>query len=372
MQKNLPRYTPDWVRRVAIWSQGSRREISYALADDHRTLLWFANQRAVEYHVTLFTTTAPQRPDFLVMDVDPPEGAAFPVVVAAARLVRQSLAEAGLAGAVKTSGAKGLHVFVPLAEASAEDVAAATRAVAARAERIDPELATTAFVKDERQGKVFLDSTRAGGATVVAAYSPRIRPGVPVSTPVDWDDLDAVHPAELTVHTVPGLLAGSPRWADRLPSAAAAASGPGGRGPRHSHRPGAGDARGQAAQAGPPGPLRHRGDRDAQRGTRRRVDGSAGRGRPPHQVDAVLGVLGGHVRLLARHPVGQPLVRHPRPVPFQRQRQPDGVRHLDPHRDVPGHAQPQVGAGDPLDHDRDPDRHPVPLGPGVGSQSQRW
>jgi DNA primase len=87
-----------------------------------------------------------------------------------------------MAGAVKTSGAKGLHVFVPLAAGSSpEDVAAATRAVAVRAERIDPDLATTAFVKDEREGKVFLDSTRAGGATVVSAYSPRIRPGVSVS-----------------------------------------------------------------------------------------------------------------------------------------------------------------------------------------------
>ena len=78
-----------------------------------------------------------------------------------------------MAGAVKTSGAKGLHVFVPLAGGSSpEDVAAATRAVAVRAERIDPDLATTAFVKDEREGKVFLDSTRAGGATVVSRLQP--------------------------------------------------------------------------------------------------------------------------------------------------------------------------------------------------------
>ena len=86
----------------------------------------------------------------------------------AARLVQQVLDDAGLAGAAKTSGAKGLHVFVPLAEARMDDVAAATRAIAARAERLDPDLATTAFVREDRHGKVFLDSTRAGGATVVA------------------------------------------------------------------------------------------------------------------------------------------------------------------------------------------------------------
>src|SRR5206468_10170942 len=118
----------------------------------------------------------------------------------------QALADARMAGAVKTSGAKGLHVFVPLTpEAAIEDVAAATRAVAARAERLDPALATTAFIREDRGGKVFLDSTRAGGATVVAAYSPRVRPGAPVSCPVPWEDLHdlRVAPADFTVRTVP-------------------------------------------------------------------------------------------------------------------------------------------------------------------------
>ena len=205
MQKNLPKYTPDWVARVPIWAEASKREVSYPLANDRRTLLWFANQRAVEYHVTLFRTGHWDEPDYLVMDLDPPEGAGFSVAAQSAQLVRSALAEAGLQGAAKTSGAKGLHVFVPLAAGVApEDVAAATRAIAARAERLDPQLATTAFVKEDRHGKVFLDSTRAGGATVVAAYSPRVRPGVPVSFPVAWDDLDRVMPADFTVHTAPG------------------------------------------------------------------------------------------------------------------------------------------------------------------------
>jgi bifunctional non-homologous end joining protein LigD len=155
-----------------------------------------------------------------VLDLDPPEGAPFAVVVQAAHLVRQALTDAGMAGAVKTSGAKGLHVFVPLASgAPPEDVAAATRAVAVRAERIDPDLGTTAFVKEEREGKVFLDSTRAGGATVVAAHSPRIRPGVPVSFPLAWEDIDRVVPADFTVHNAAGLLDGADRWADQMPPA---------------------------------------------------------------------------------------------------------------------------------------------------------
>jgi DNA primase len=119
---------------------------------------------------------------------------------------------------VKTSGAKGVHVFVPIdTQATMEEVAAATRAVAARAERLDPALATTAFIREDRGGKVFLDSTRAGGATVVAAYSPRIRPGVPVSFPLPWDELDRVTPADFTVHNAAQLIADRDLWTSQIP-----------------------------------------------------------------------------------------------------------------------------------------------------------
>ncbi|MFI7645849.1 DNA polymerase domain-containing protein [Micromonospora sp. NPDC049460] len=219
MQKNLPKYTPDWVRRTSVWAEASHREVSYALCDDRRTLLWFANQRAVEYHPTLATVDDLHRPTHLVLDLDPPEGDSFGLAVAAALLVRQALADAGLTGAVKTSGAKGVHVFVPVAAGAAvEDMAAATRAIAARAERLDPALATTAFIREDRGSKVFVDSTRAGGATVVAAYSPRLRPGVPVSFPVDWTDLGDVAPADFTIRTVPALVADRDPWAERMPA----------------------------------------------------------------------------------------------------------------------------------------------------------
>ena len=120
---------------------------------------------------------------------------------------------------VKTSGAKGVHVFVPIDDSvTLEDAAAATRALAARAERLDPALATTAFIRDDRAGKVFLDSTRAGGATVVAAYSPRIRPGVPVSFPLPWADLDRVTPDDFTVRTAVRLLGPGDHWASLMPA----------------------------------------------------------------------------------------------------------------------------------------------------------
>jgi bifunctional non-homologous end joining protein LigD len=218
MQKNLPKYTPPWVPTVPLWAETSKREVSYALCNDRRTLLWFANQRAVEYHPTLIRADRWDRSTHLVLDVDPPSADAFPLAVRAARLVRQVLADAGLAGVVKTSGAKGVHVFVPLdAQPTIDEVAAATRAVAARAERLDPTLATTAFIREDRAGKVFLDSTRVGGATVVAAYSPRVRPGVPVSFPLAWDELDRVAPADFTVHTAARLIADRDPWADQMP-----------------------------------------------------------------------------------------------------------------------------------------------------------
>jgi DNA ligase D-like protein (predicted polymerase) len=222
MQKNVPKYAPQWVRTVPLWAESSHREVSYALCNDRRTLLWFANQRAVEYHPTLVRADHWDRQTHLVLDIDPPgldsPGAAFGLAVRAAHLVRQALADAGLAGVAKTSGAKGVHVFVPLAAGPAVDeVAAATRALAARAERLDPALTTTAYIREDRANRVFLDSTRAGGATVVAAYSPRVRPGTPVSFPVAWADLDRVAPADFTVRSATRLLADTDPWADRMP-----------------------------------------------------------------------------------------------------------------------------------------------------------
>ncbi|MBJ8348412.1 non-homologous end-joining DNA ligase [Antrihabitans sp. YC2-6] len=219
MQKNVPKYTPEWVETTKVWAEASKREVSYALCNDRRTLLWFANQRAVEYHPTLMRAQRWDHVTQLVLDLDPPEGSeAFGLAVQAAQLVRQALSDCGLAGAVKTSGAKGVHVYVPIDDTvSIEDAAAATRAIAVRAERIDPVLATTEFVKDNRHGKVFVDSTRAGGATVVAAYSPRIRPGAPVSYPVGWGDLDRVAPSDFTIRSAPKLIGAGDPWADQLP-----------------------------------------------------------------------------------------------------------------------------------------------------------
>lgn len=210
MQKNLPKGAPDWIERVAIWAETSKREVHYALCNDPATLRWFANQRAVEYHPSLY----PQR--HLVLDLDPPADADFAVVAQTALLVREALSQAGLSGAIKTSGSKGVHIFVPVT-AGGEEIAHATRALAKRAAALDPSIATIAYVVEEREGKVFVDSTRAGGGTVVAAYSPRIRPGVPVSFPIAWEDVGRVSPADFTIRTAPALLGDADPWLDALP-----------------------------------------------------------------------------------------------------------------------------------------------------------
>jgi bifunctional non-homologous end joining protein LigD len=218
MQKNLPKYTPEWVPRTEVWAEASHRKVTYGLCNDRKTLLWFGNQRAIEYHPALMLA-GDQHPTHLIMDLDPPEGGGFGKAVAAAKLVRSVLSDIGMAGALKTSGSKGVHVFVPLdGKSPADQVAAATRAVAVRAEKLDPELATTAFIRDDRHGKVFLDATRSGGATVVAAYSPRIRPGVRVSFPVAWEDAEDIDPADFTIHTVPGLIGDRDPWAEAMPA----------------------------------------------------------------------------------------------------------------------------------------------------------
>ncbi len=252
MQKNVPKYTPEWVQTVRLWAESSKREVSYALCNDRRTLLWFANQRAVEYHPTLSRADRPDRVTHMVLDLDPPEGDSFAMAVAAARLVREVLTDLGLGGAVKTSGAKGVHVFVPIDDhPPPEDTAAATRAIAARAERLDPAIATTAFVREDRGGRVFVDSTRVGGATVVAAFSPRRAAGRARVVPRQLGR--PRRRVRRRLHRAHGAGAARCRRRDVLDRRDARAPAPERRadrgGPRHPGRPGAGHARGQA-----PGP----------------------------------------------------------------------------------------------------------------------
>src|ERR1700744_5248236 len=101
VQKNLPKYAPGWIPTAEGWADASRRTVTYPLANDWRTLLWFGNQRPVEHHPALALAGPEDRPTHLILDIDPPAGADFTPVVQTAHLVRQALADLGLAGAVK-------------------------------------------------------------------------------------------------------------------------------------------------------------------------------------------------------------------------------------------------------------------------------
>jgi bifunctional non-homologous end joining protein LigD len=218
MQKNLPNHAPEWIERESMWAESSQRTVEYAVCNDVRTLVWFANQRAVEYHVPLVCLPDLDAPTHLVIDLDPPEGAGFAAAARAAHHVHAALTELGLDAAVKASGAKGVHVVVPVEGVSVEDAGAATRAIAERAQRLDPDELTTAFLKDDRGGRVFLDATRSGLNTVVSVYSPRLRPGVPVSWPLSWTELDDFDPSVVTIMTALDLVGEHEPWSSRVPA----------------------------------------------------------------------------------------------------------------------------------------------------------
>jgi bifunctional non-homologous end joining protein LigD len=207
-QKNTPAYAPAWVKTITLRAESAGRDVRYTVANSKRTLLWLGNQAAIELHPWLSRTDRLEQPDALVIDLDPPEGA-FDRAVEAAFLVRDTLAELGLEAAAKTSGSKGVHVYVPLQRRYGfGQVREAAGRLAARVQERDPGLSTIEVRRAGREGRVFLDSGRNSmGAHVVAPYSPRARPAASVSFPVPWEDLSKVQPEDFTVRTAPKLLA---------------------------------------------------------------------------------------------------------------------------------------------------------------------
>jgi bifunctional non-homologous end joining protein LigD len=156
------------------------------------------------------------KPDFLVFDFDPDPTVGWDAVVAAALRLRTMLGELGLESFVKTTGGKGLHVCVPVARRIGwDDFKDFSRGVAEKLAAEAPDRFVTNMAKRARHGKIFIDYLRNGrGATAIAAYSSRARPGATVSTPLGWEELEhGVAPADFNVLTVPGRLALPDPWA---------------------------------------------------------------------------------------------------------------------------------------------------------------
>jgi bifunctional non-homologous end joining protein LigD len=214
-QKSASSYTPAWIATIEIPAPSAKRDVRYVVCDHRQALVWLGNQAALEFHPAPVRVDRLDRPDWLVFDVDPPDGG-FADAVRVARLVLEHLGDAGLEAGVKTTGGKGLHVLVPVERryGTAELRAAAAAVTAAVAAR-EPDLVTDEFRKADRAGRVMLDPSRnAPGATVVAPYSPRGRAEATVSFPVTPQQLGRIAPEDFTVSSAPALLDGDgpTRW----------------------------------------------------------------------------------------------------------------------------------------------------------------
>ena len=202
--KNAPQGTPDWVRKVTLASPGStknRDTIDYPVADDLPTLVWAANLAALELHVPMWRVDGrgkPRHPDLMVFDLDPGPPATIVECCEVACHVRDVLAEDGLAAYAKTSGSKGLQLYVPLDATSPwEDVHAYARRLAERLEKEQPKLVVWNMKKELRKGKVLVDWSQNNAAkTTIAVYSLRARPAPTVSTPVTWDEVERCERAD--------------------------------------------------------------------------------------------------------------------------------------------------------------------------------
>jgi bifunctional non-homologous end joining protein LigD len=208
VQKNVPRYFPDWIARTRVKKQGGT--LVQVICDRPATLVYLANQACIEMHAFLSRTGALDRADQLIFDLDPPDDHRFDQVKHLALGLHDLLEELGLTAFVKTTGGRGLHVHVPL---NARDDFDTVRRFARQASDVlaarEPDILTTEQRKDSRGDRVYSDVMRnAYAQTAVAPYSVRARPGAPVATPLDWAELEdaSLTPHQFTLRTVGGRL----------------------------------------------------------------------------------------------------------------------------------------------------------------------
>jgi bifunctional non-homologous end joining protein LigD len=204
-QKDAPDFVPAWVRTERIYSKDAEREIDYFVVNDAETLRYVVNLGTIPLHLWSARLGHLDRPDWLVLDLDP-KGAPFAHVVTMARVIHRLLDALDLPGYVKTSGATGLHVLLPLGgRYTHEEARTFARLLAVLAVEARPDLATIARPIHARDGKVYVDFGQNGhGRTIVAPFAVRPRPGAPVSCPLAWREVTArLDPARFTIVTLP-------------------------------------------------------------------------------------------------------------------------------------------------------------------------
>jgi bifunctional non-homologous end joining protein LigD len=212
IQKDVVKGFPAWLERVDVARRDAKQDgvVHYALANDARTLVWMANQNSITPHVWTSRVPRLEQPDLCVFDLDPPDGESASVAGGALR-VRELLDELDLPSFVKTSGSKGFHILVPLADDT--DFAATWRfahGAGAVLVKRHPELFTQEFIKADRAGRIFVDTGRnAPGATFAAVYAVRPKPDAPVSAPCTWQEIERVQvgPRTFTLRTMADRIA---------------------------------------------------------------------------------------------------------------------------------------------------------------------
>ena len=212
MQKNTPMHYPESIERYEV-ARGEGGTTTYPVVHDSADLAYLANQGTITFHIWLSTTARPWHPDYLVLDLDPPEDEAQRVRAVAQR-AREVLATFEMESIPVATGSKGYHLWVPLDGQA--DFAATGRAAQALAGIIAlavPDQATLEFLKVERKGRVFVDWLRnSPGSTVAAPFSLRPRPAASLAMPITWEELDTTVPDAFTLANVDERLGSLPEW----------------------------------------------------------------------------------------------------------------------------------------------------------------
>jgi len=206
-QKQAPKGIPDWIptRQFRTWPRGSKGEsrlVDFPLVQSRDALLWMVQMHCIDMNAWYSRVDKPDRPDWVLFDLDPPEEPdAYAMCVRVAHYVRAALEELELACYVKTSGADGIHVLVPIVRRSSyHDTYEFAELLSRRLEEQHPGEVTTEWLKKKRSG-VLVDHRQNGhGKTIASVYSVRPKPGAPVSTPLHWDELtEAIRPRDFTM-----------------------------------------------------------------------------------------------------------------------------------------------------------------------------
>ena len=203
-EKNAPKHRPDWVKTAPIWSEGNQRTVNYILANDLATLVWIANLASLELHPSLSLASKIEQPTMIVFDLDPGPPANIVQCAQVALWVRGIFDHFGLQSFAKTSGSKGMQLYIPLnTKTTYEETKPFAHAIARLLEQEHPELVVSDMKKSIRTNKVFVDwSQNDQHKTTIAVYSLRARERPTVSTPITWDEVERTFKKKDAQHVV--------------------------------------------------------------------------------------------------------------------------------------------------------------------------